>query len=104
MREQTETMSWGTCATRLKWSSSALTGNRLKPGAPEHVGVAGSWWLEAGSVRNTKDRDVPALEVRAGMPGVGCTSWDAAGLSSTTETELKWPERQWRMGHNPSVL
>ena len=44
----------------------------------------GSWRLAAGGVRNIKDRDVPALEVRAGTPGVGRTAWDAAGLSSTT--------------------
>ena len=28
-------------------------------------------WLGAGSARNTKDRDVPALEVRTGTPGCG---------------------------------
>ena len=33
--------------------------------------------LAAGGVRNTKDGDLPALEVRAGTPAVGLTSWDA---------------------------
>ena len=42
-REQTETMSRGTRTTRLKRSSDALTGTRLRPGAPEHAGAAGSW-------------------------------------------------------------
>ena len=43
----------------------------------------------AGSVRNTKYRDVPALEVRAGTPAVGCTTRDAARfLAAPTETEL----------------
>ena len=46
-------------------------------------------WLAAGSVRNTKDRDMPALEVRAGMPTVGHTSRDAAGLSSTNKNRVK---------------
>ena len=46
----------------------------------------------AGSVRSTKDRDVPALEVRAGRAAVGHTTRDAAGgLAAATETELKWP-------------
>ena len=45
--------------------------------------------LAAGRVRNTKDRDVPALEVRAGTLGVGCTSQDAAGLSSTNRNRVK---------------
>ena len=58
----------------------------------------------ADGVRNTKDRDALALEVRAGTPGVGRTARDAAGLSSPTETELKWPEHQWRTGRDPSVL
>ena len=43
----------------------------------------------AGHVRNKKDRDMQALEVRAGMPGVGCASWDAAGLSSTNRNRVK---------------
>ena len=43
----------------------------------------------AGSVRNTKDRDAPALKVRAGTPGVGRTSRDAAGLSSTNRNRVK---------------
>ena len=37
----------------------------------------------AGGVRNTKDRDAPALEVRAGTKGAGRISRDSAGLSST---------------------
>ena len=45
--------------------------------------------LVAGGVRNTKDRDTPALEVRAGMPGVGRTAQDAAGLSSTNRNRVK---------------
>ena len=45
--------------------------------------------LVAGSVRNTKDRDTPALEVRAGMLGVGRTFRDAAGLSSTNRNRVK---------------
>ena len=38
--------------------------------------------LAAGGVRNTKDRDVQALELRAGTPGVGLTAQDAAGFST----------------------
>ena len=45
--------------------------------------------LVAGSVRNTKDRDMPALEVRAGPPAVGRTSRDTAGLSSTNRNRVK---------------
>ena len=41
------------------------------------------------AVRNTKDRDAPALEVRAGTPGVGRTSQDAEGLSSTNRIRIK---------------
>ena len=44
--------------------------------------------LAAGNVRNTKDRDALALEVRAG-PGVGRISRDAAGLSSTNRNRVK---------------
>ena len=62
-----------------------LTGSRLRPGAPgAHAG-----WLVAGGVRNTKDRDAPAMEVRAGTLGVGCTARDAAGLSSTNRNRVK---------------
>ena len=43
----------------------------------------------AGGVGNTKDRDAPALEVRAGTPAVGRISWDAAGLSSTNRNRVK---------------
>ena len=42
----------------------------------------------AGHVRNTKDRDMQALEVRAGISGVGHTSRDAAGLSSTNRNRV----------------
>ena len=49
--------------------------------------------MAAGGVRNTKDRDAPALEVRAGTLGVGRTARDAAGfLAAPTQTELKRPE------------
>ena len=44
--------------------------------------------LAAGSVRNTKDRIATAMEVRAGMLGVGHTSRDAAGLSSTNRNRV----------------
>ena len=44
--------------------------------------------LAAGGVRNVKDRDALALEVRAG-PGVGRISRDAAGLSSTNRNRVK---------------
>ena len=43
----------------------------------------------AGGVRNAKDRDSPALEVRTAIPGVGRTSQDTAGLSSTTRNRVK---------------
>ena len=49
----------------------------------------GSWRLAAGGVGNTKDRDLPALEVRAETPGVGPTARDAAGLSSTNRNRVK---------------
>ena len=46
----------------------------------------------AGGVRSTKDRVVPALEVRAGTLAVGRISQDAAGLlAAPMKTELKWP-------------
>ena len=41
--------------------------------------------LVAGGVRNTKDRDMPALERRAGMMAAGFQA-------APTETELKRPE------------
>ena len=65
-------------------NSGVLTASRLRPGAP---GAQGR--LAADGVRNTKDRDAPALEVRAGTLGVGCTAWDAAGLSSTNRNRVK---------------
>ena len=43
----------------------------------------------AGGVRNRKDRDAPALEVRAGTTGVERTSRDATGLSSTNSKRVK---------------
>ena len=62
-------------------------------------------WLVAGSVTNTNDRDAPALEVRAGMLGVGRTFRDAAGLSSTNRNRVKVSRRpQWRVVWDPSVL
>ena len=46
----------------------------------------------AGSVRSTKDRDVPAPGVRTGRVAVGHTTQDAVGfLPAPTETELKRP-------------
>ena len=49
--------------------------------------------LVAGGVRNTKDRDVLTMEVRAGTPGVGQTSWDAVGISSTNRNRVKVARR-----------
>ena len=61
----------------------------LKQGAPEHV----HGQLAANGVRNTKERVMPALEMRAEMPAVGCTMWDTAGfLAAPKETELKGQE------------
>ena len=65
---------------------------RLRPGAlGACAGLleAGGWRLAAGGVGNTKDRDAPALEVKAGTPVVGRTAWDAAGLSSTNRNRVK---------------
>ena len=45
--------------------------------------------LLAGAVRNTKDRDTPALEVGTGTPGVGRTSRDAVWFSSTNRNRVK---------------
>ena len=60
----------------------------LKQGAPERAQEQGA----AGGVRSTKDRDVPALQVRAGRVALGRTSWDVARfLAAPMETELKWP-------------
>ena len=60
--------------------------NHIEQGAREHARELGA----AGGVRSTKDRDVPALEVRAGTLAVGRTSWDAAGfLAAPMETELE---------------
>ena len=38
----------------------------------------------AGGVRSTKDRNMPALEARAGKVAVGHTSQDTVGLFSST--------------------
>ena len=43
----------------------------------------------AGVVRNTKDLDVQAMEVRAGTPGVECTIQGTAGLRSTNRLRVK---------------
>ena len=94
-----------TCTGEQADSRSAPTRHQTETGSSRSPrGAAGDWQLAAGGVGNTKDRDAPALEVRAGTPGVGRTAWDAAGLSSTIETELKWPEHQWRTIRDPSVL
>ena len=70
--------------------SGAHTRTRLKLRAREHARKPGA----AGSVRSTKDRDVLALEVRAGRAAVGGTNWDAAGfLAAPIETELKWQRK-----------
>ena len=46
----------------------------------------------AGGVRSTKDREVPALEMRAGRAAAGCTTQDTEGfLAAPSETELKRP-------------
>ena len=75
LRQQTETMSRGHALPSISRNSGVLTGSRLRPGAPGARG--GGWRLAAGGVRNTKDRDALALEMRAGMPGVGPTSRNA---------------------------
>ena len=53
-------------------------------------------WLAAGGVRNTKDRDEPTLEVRAGTPAVGRTCRDAVGFSSTNRNRVKVARRAQR--------
>ena len=45
--------------------------------------------MAADGVRNTKERDTPALQVRVGTLGVGHTSRDTAGLSSTNRNRVK---------------
>ena len=87
MRKQTGTVSGERVPPDFSWNSGVLTGSRLRPGAPGVHG--GDWRLEAGGVRNTKDRDALALEVRAGTLGVGRTAWDAAGFSSTNRNRVK---------------
>ena len=92
MREQTEPRN--TRDQTENRSSRVLTGTRLNPGARERACVQTENWRSrahanhtetgssgarerlwepgaAGGVRSTKDRDVLALEVRAGTPGVG---------------------------------
>ena len=58
MRNQTENQHSGGHVNHAEIGSS---------GAHAGTGVA-------GGVRSTKNRDVPALEVRAGTPGVGHTT------------------------------
>ena len=82
VREQTGTMS-GEHATRLFTELRSAHWNQTE------TWRTGSTRLAAGSVRNTKDRDAPAQEIRAGKPGVGCTSRDAAGLSSTNRNRVR---------------
>ena len=45
--------------------------------------------VAAVGVRNTKDREALALEVRAGTLAAGHTSQDAAGLSSANRNRAK---------------
>ena len=78
-RQQTETVSRERAPPGISRNSGVLIGSRLRPGVPG----ARAGRLAAGGVRNTKDRDAPALEVSAGTPGMGRTSQDTAGLSST---------------------
>ena len=66
-------------------NSRVLTRCRLRTGSPG----ARAGRLVAGGVRNTKDRDAPDLEVRAGMPGVRHTAQDAVGLSRTNRNRVK---------------
>ena len=47
---------------------------RLRQQAEKGAPGAHAGRLAAGGVGNTKDRDVPALEVRAGTPGFGAHS------------------------------
>ena len=61
--------------------------------------------LAADGIRNTKDRDVLALELRAGMPAVGRTTQDAAGFLAATTNRVKEARRsQWRADCDLSVL
>ena len=86
---------------RLKTDAPEHRQTILKQGAREHAWEPGA----GGSVRSTKDRDLLALEVRAGTQAVGSTSWVAAGfLAAPIETELKWPEHQWRANYDLSAL
>ena len=83
-REQTETVSQGTHATRLLTELRGAHWNQTETGSSRSM----RGLLVAGSARNAKYREAPALEVRAGTPGVGHTSQDAAGLSSTTRNRV----------------
>ena len=47
------------------------------------------WGLASCGIGNTKYRDVSAVDVRAGMPGLGRTAWDAVGLFSTNRNRVK---------------
>ena len=73
--------------TRLKMGTPECTRTTLKQGAQEHAREPGV----ASGVGSTKDRGVPALEVRARRAAVGLRTQDAAGfLAAPTETELEW--------------
>ena len=85
VREQTETVSQGTHATRLLTELRGAHWNQAETGSCRSM----QGLLAASSARNAKDRDALALEVRAGTPGVGHTSQDAAGLSSTNRNRVK---------------
>ena len=67
------------------WSSGAQANHTETGSLGAHAGTG-----VAGSVRSTKDRAMPALEVRAGRAAVGHTTQDTEGfLAAPTETELK---------------
>ena len=84
-REQIETVSQGMRATRLLTELRGAHWNQAETGSCRSM----QGLLAASSARNAKDRDALALEVRAGTPGVGHTSQDAAGLSSTNRNRVK---------------
>ena len=79
--EQMETVSQGKLTTSLKAGAPEYARTTLKrsPGPGR----------AAGGVRNTKDRDVPTLEVRAGTPAMVHTSRDGAGMSRTNRNRVK---------------
>ena len=61
-REQTETVSQGTHATRLLTELRGAHWNQAETGSCRSM----QGLLAASSARNAKDRDAPALEVRTG--------------------------------------